>query len=130
MFEYLVRKSRIIFLHLDIAETRKIYNSITQQPPFSYELHKKMIEIENMQSKISPQYTRNAYELAIMQFGKNRTDLWLDYTIFEMKHGDPLKAAEIHTRAVKTLYAKLTDKFIADYTLLKANPESKTTSRN
>ncbi|XP_043477850.1 U3 small nucleolar RNA-associated protein 6 homolog [Leptopilina heterotoma] len=114
----------------NITETRKIYNSITQQPPFSYELHKKMIEIENMQSKISLQYTRNAYELAIMQFGKNRTDLWLDYTIFEMKHGDPLKAAEIHARAVKTLYAKLTDKFIADYTLLKANPESKSTSRN
>lgn len=82
-----------------------------------------MIEIEIMQPKISVQNTRTAFELAIMQFGKHKPDLWIDYTMFEMKHGDPLKTGEVHTRAVKTLYPKLTDKFIFEYTLLKANPD-------
>lgn len=89
-----------------------------------------MIEIEIMQPKISLQHTRNVFELAIMQFGKVKMDLWMDYAIFEMKHGDPVKSSEIYTRAVKTLYAKLADKFISEYTLLKANPESISTSRN
>ncbi|XP_076248353.1 U3 small nucleolar RNA-associated protein 6 homolog [Calliopsis andreniformis] len=107
-----------------IQAARKSYDSFCLQPPFSLDLHKKMMELELIQPEISLKNIRRCHEMAALQFGKNNTTVWIDHIIFEMKHGDPKKVGDIHRRAVKTLEAGLTDSFISQYSLIKANPDS------
>ncbi|XP_034190619.1 U3 small nucleolar RNA-associated protein 6 homolog [Osmia lignaria lignaria] len=113
-----------LVLSKSIQSTRKVYDSLCLQPPFCLELHKKMIELELMQPNILLKNIRKCHEMSTLQFGKNDTSVWINYITFEMKHGDPKKVGEIHVRAVKSLEASLTDSFIAEYSLIKANPDS------
>lgn len=113
-----------LVLTKSIQSARKIYDSLCLQPPTCLELHKKMAELELMQPEVVQKYARRPHEMAVLQFGQNNVRVWLDYIIFEMNHGDPKKIGEIHRRAVKTLEPALTDSFISEYTLLKANPDS------
>ena len=106
-----------------IQAARKVYDNLCLQPPFFLELHKKMIELELMQPEISVKHVRKYNEMSTLQFGKNDTSIWIDYIMFEMKHGDPKKVGELHGRAVKTLEPKLTDSFISEYSLIKAKPD-------
>ncbi|XP_035731894.1 U3 small nucleolar RNA-associated protein 6 homolog [Vespa mandarinia] len=113
-----------LVLTKSIQIARKMYDSLCLQPPMCLELHKKMAELELIQPEVVLKYARRPHEMAALQFGKNNTKVWIDYIIFEMKHGDPKKIGEIHRRAVKTLEAPLTDTFISEYALIKANPDS------
>lgn len=112
-----------IVLTKSIQTARNVYDSLCLQPPFSTELHKKMAALELMQPEISLKNARRPHEMSTVQFGKNNTKVWIDYIVFEMKYGDPKKVGEIHRRAVKTLDSALTDSFISEYTLIKANPD-------
>ena len=105
--------------YLDINETREIYKRISLQPPDCVEFHKKMIEIEIMQPEIDLKKVRECFEIGILQFGKTNMEIWMDFVIFEMNHGDPIEVYKIYTRAVETLILPLTDKFISEYSLLK-----------
>lgn len=107
-----------------ILVARKVYDSLSLQPPCSLEFHKKMAELELIQPEISLKNARKPHEMAILHFGKSNTNVWIDYILFEMKHGDPKKVGDIHRRAVKTLEPELTDAFISEYSLLKANSDS------
>ncbi|XP_033211584.1 U3 small nucleolar RNA-associated protein 6 homolog [Belonocnema kinseyi] len=111
-------------LSKNIHETRDIYSRISLQPPYCIELHKKMIEIEIMQPETNVGKVRECFEIAILQFGGTNMDVWMDFVNFETNHGDPVESAKIHTRAVKALIAPLVDKFISEYSLLKADPGS------
>ncbi|XP_003705650.2 U3 small nucleolar RNA-associated protein 6 homolog [Megachile rotundata] len=113
-----------LVLTKSIQAARKIYDSLCLQPPFCLELHKKMIELELMQPNILLKNIRKCYDMSTLQFGRNNTSVWINYITFEMKHGDPKKVGEIHVRAVKTLEPALTDSFITEYSLIKANPNS------
>lgn len=113
-----------LVLTKSIQAARKIYDSLCLQPPFCLELHKKMIELELMQPNILLKNVRKCYEMSTLQFGRNNTSVWINYITFEMKHGDPKKVGELHVRAVKSLEPALTDSFIAEYSLIKANPSS------
>lgn len=83
-----------------------------------------MISLELVQPETVPKHVRQPYEMAIRQFGTNNTSIWIDYIKYEMKHGDPKKASDIHERAVKTLDRSLTYSFIADYSLIAAKSDS------
>ncbi|KAI4494977.1 hypothetical protein M0804_001178 [Polistes exclamans] len=113
-----------VVLTKSIQAARKIYDSLCLQPPICLELHQKMADLELMQPEIVLKYARRPYEMATLQFGKTNPKVWIDYIIFEMKHGEAKKVGEIHMRAVKTLDAALTDTFITEYALIKANPDS------
>ncbi|KOC63457.1 U3 small nucleolar RNA-associated protein 6 like protein [Habropoda laboriosa] len=111
-----------LVLTKSIQAARKVYDNLCLQPPFCLELHKKMMELELMQPEVSIKHIRKCNEMSTLQFGKNNTSVWIHYITFEMKHGDPKKVGEIHRRAVKTLEPALTDSFISEYSLIKANP--------
>lgn len=113
-----------LVLTKSIQAAREIYSSLCLQPPFCLEMHKKMVELELMQPSISLKNIRKYHEMSTLQFGRNNTSVWINYITFEMKHGDPKKVGEIHVRAVKTLEPALTDSFISEYSLIKANPDS------
>lgn len=82
-----------------------------------------MALIETMQPEISLKHARKPYDMAIMHFGENNINVWIDYILFEIKHGDPKKVGDIHRNAVKSLSSSLTNSFIAEYSLIKANPD-------
>ncbi|CAD1468129.1 unnamed protein product, partial [Heterotrigona itama] len=113
-----------LVLTKNIQAARKIYDNLCLQPPFSLEMHKKMIELELMQPEISLKRVRKCNEMSVLQFGKNNTSVWINYMTFEMKHGDPKKTGELHGRAVKTLEPVLTDSFISEFSLIKAKPDT------
>ncbi|XP_015177794.1 PREDICTED: U3 small nucleolar RNA-associated protein 6 homolog [Polistes dominula] len=113
-----------VVLTKSIQAARKIYESLCLQPPMCLELHQKMADLELMQPEIVLKHARRPYEMATLQFGKTNPKIWIDYIIFEMKHGEAKKVGKIHRRAVKTLDAALTDTFITEYALIKANPDS------
>ncbi|XP_066601747.1 U3 small nucleolar RNA-associated protein 6 homolog isoform X2 [Prorops nasuta] len=117
-----------LVLSKNIHEARKVYECLAKNPPFSLELHTKMAEIELMQPEISLNNARLPYEMSILQFGKINVNVWLDYIKFEMNHGDIEKPGKIHARAVKTLEPNLTESFISEYSLFKANFYSMTTT--
>ena len=119
-----------LVLTKNIQAARKVYDSLCLQPPFSLDLHKKMAELELIQPEISLKHARRCHEMSTLQFGKNKTNVWIDHMTFEMKHGDPKKVGEIHRRAVNTLEPGLTDSFIAEYSLIKANPNSLNTEQD
>ncbi|XP_076649775.1 U3 small nucleolar RNA-associated protein 6 homolog isoform X2 [Halictus rubicundus] len=112
-----------LILTKSIQATRKVYDNLCLQPPFSIKMHKKMAELELMQPEISLKHLRKCNDMSTLQFGKNDTSVWIDYIKFEMKHGDPTKVGDLHRRAVKTLEPGLTDSFISEYSLMKADPD-------
>ncbi|XP_054012932.1 U3 small nucleolar RNA-associated protein 6 homolog [Hylaeus anthracinus] len=113
-----------LVLTKSIQAARKVYDSLCLQPPFSIELHKKMSELELMQPEISLKHARKCHEMSTLQFGRDNASVWIDYVTFETKYGEPKKVGELHRRAVKTLEPGLTDSFISEYSLIKANPDS------
>ncbi|XP_076230226.1 U3 small nucleolar RNA-associated protein 6 homolog isoform X2 [Nomia melanderi] len=110
-----------LVLTKSIQTARKAYDNLCLQPPFSIEMHKKMMELEFMQPEMSLKHLRKCNEMSTLQFGKSNASVWIDYIKFEMKHGDPKKVGDIHRRAVKTLNPELTEPFISEYSLMKAN---------
>ncbi|XP_033333079.2 U3 small nucleolar RNA-associated protein 6 homolog isoform X1 [Megalopta genalis] len=113
-----------LVLTKSIQAARKVYDELCLQPPFSIEMHKKMAELELMQPEMSLKCFRKCHDMTTLQFGKNNTNVWIDYIKFEMKYGDPAKVGDLHRRAVKTLEPGLTDSFISEYSLMKADPDS------
>ncbi|XP_012523269.1 U3 small nucleolar RNA-associated protein 6 homolog [Monomorium pharaonis] len=107
-----------------IRAARKAYENLCIQSSTSMDFHKKMITLELVQPETQPKYVRQPYEMATQQFGTNNTSIWIEYIKYEMKHGDPKRASDIHERAVKTLDRSLTYSFIADYSLIAAKPDS------
>lgn len=104
-----------------IEAARQKYQELSVLPPLCLELHKRMADLEILQPNICKINSRKPHEMSALQFGKNNIEVWLDYILFEMKHGDPMKVTDIHRRAVKTLEPAKTDQFITQYSLLLAN---------
>ncbi|XP_011495959.1 PREDICTED: U3 small nucleolar RNA-associated protein 6 homolog isoform X2 [Ceratosolen solmsi marchali] len=112
-----------IVLTKDIHIARRIYDKLCLHPPPCIELHKKMAALELLQPDISLQNARRPHEMTTLQFGKENTDVWMEFINFEMKYGEAIRVSNIYNRAVKTLKPKLADNFITEFSLIKANPE-------
>ncbi|KAF4523915.1 hypothetical protein B566_EDAN012266 [Ephemera danica] len=108
-----------IVLSRGIVAARKAYDVVSMQPPFSLELHTKMVELESLQPEQNLKQTRKCYELACDQFGRSTADVWIDYIKFEMKKGNAVNMASISWRATKTLNPIQCDIFLQEYSLLK-----------
>ncbi|XP_012284127.1 U3 small nucleolar RNA-associated protein 6 homolog [Orussus abietinus] len=113
-----------LVLTKNIQMARKVYKALCMEPPFGLELHKKMENLELMQPEIILKHARKPYEMAILHFGNNNVNVWIDYITFEMKHSDPKNVADLHSRAVKTLDSTLVDTFISKFSLLKTDSDS------
>ncbi|KOX78354.1 U3 small nucleolar RNA-associated protein 6 like protein [Melipona quadrifasciata] len=125
----IIQEIKVIYLEWlvltkNIQAARKIYDDLCLQPPFSLEMHRKMIELELMQPEVSLKHVRKCNEMSVLQFGKNNTSVWINYISFEMKHGDPINTGKLHERAVNTLEPVLTDSFISEFSLIKAKSDN------
>lgn len=120
---------------------RLLYQKLSVTPPFSLELHKRMIEVEIQQSRIDAKQIRKCYEMACDQFGlKNpgilittmgvarfniqlraTADLWMDYVKFELTHGSKPLITGIYSRASKTLDSAHSETFMQMYANLQTS---------
>ncbi|XP_058799936.1 U3 small nucleolar RNA-associated protein 6 homolog isoform X2 [Phymastichus coffea] len=112
-----------IALTKDIEVARKVYDKLCLTPPLCLELHRKMAVLEILQPEITLYNARKPHEMATSLFGRDNTDVWIKYIIFEMKHGEATKVSNIYDRAKKMLKPKLTDDFINEYSMIKAHPK-------
>ncbi|XP_071442395.1 U3 small nucleolar RNA-associated protein 6 homolog [Hetaerina americana] len=102
-----------------IADARKVYDRISVQPPLCLELHTKMVQLEGMQPKVNLKHARKCFELACDQFGKSKTDVWMEYIKFEMHKGCPENITQIYQRAQETLDDLKSDSFVSEFNILK-----------
>ncbi|XP_046992575.1 U3 small nucleolar RNA-associated protein 6 homolog [Schistocerca americana] len=102
-----------------IVAARKMYEKLSVQPPLCLEMHSKMAALECRVPEVNFKHVRRCYELACEQFGKNNTDVWMDYVKFEQKLGEAKNVSEIYWRALKNLDPKHTDAFISEFSLVK-----------
>lgn len=102
-----------------IVAARKVYESLSIQPPLCLKLHTKMAALESIQPDMNPKHVRRCYEMACNQFGKSNTDVWMEYIKFEQERGDAKRVSEIYVRAVKSLDPVYTDSFVTEFSLLK-----------
>jgi hypothetical protein len=58
---------------IGIVAARKMYESVSIQPPLCLELHTKMAALESVQSTVNLKRVRRCHEMACDQFGKNNT---------------------------------------------------------
>ncbi|OXU21679.1 hypothetical protein TSAR_004042 [Trichomalopsis sarcophagae] len=113
-----------IVLTKDIIVARRAYDTLCLHPPPCLELHKKMVALELLQPEFSLRNARKPHEMMILQFGKESTDVWVEFITFELKHGEPSRVGTLYNRAITTLKPSMADNFITEYSLIKANPES------
>lgn len=83
-----------------------------------------MAALELLQPEISVKDARKPHEMTTLQFGKENTDVWIEYITFEMKNGNATRISNIYERAVHTLKKNLADNFISEFSLIKANSGS------
>ncbi|KAK7871763.1 hypothetical protein R5R35_014030 [Gryllus longicercus] len=104
-----------LVLAKDISTARQVYQSICDKAPFCRELHQKMATLECLQPEVQISRVVKCYELACEQFGKDSTEVWMEYVKFERIRGDPKKVKEIYLRALKSLDKQLAHRFISEF---------------
>ncbi|MPC65169.1 hypothetical protein E2C01_059300 [Portunus trituberculatus] len=62
-----------------------------------------MVELELAQATMNAEAVREVFNISIQQQGSSNPGMWLAYVQFEKKHGDPLMAGGLLTRAEKEL---------------------------
>lgn len=108
-----------LLLTKNIKVARQEYEKIARYTPYCLELHKKMIELENGKTgALCLNAIRNVHKLACQQFGKDNSDVWVEYIKFELKSGDPRLVSDIYNNAKNTLNENLVSTFAAEFALL------------
>lgn len=96
-----------------IKQARQIFKGALKLSSsiLSLDMYNRMLEIESLQICPNVEEWRGFLENAATAFGKTEIDIWTKYIDFEMNHGDPLRAAEITSRAERTLDDNLLEHF-------------------
>lgn len=105
-------------LNQQFLTTRSLYEELRALSPPCLELHHKMARLESQALKPDIEKIRYCYENSLIDFGKNRTDVWIEYIKFERDHGDPKQMALLAERAKNTLLPLFVDNFITEHCLL------------
>ncbi|KAK8387313.1 hypothetical protein O3P69_018121 [Scylla paramamosain] len=94
-----------------IAGARKLYQKLKWRPPFCAHLQAQMVELELAQVTVNAEAVREVFNISIQQQGSSNPGMWLAYVHFEKKHGNPLRAGGLLTRAEKELEAQKANVF-------------------
>ncbi|CAF0791288.1 unnamed protein product, partial [Didymodactylos carnosus] len=89
-----------------IKHVRKLFDKLSTQMPASLQFYLDYIEIEQSQKMpIQKDRLSNAFEQAIIYFGKTSADLWLRYIEYLKRHQtlDFLSISRVYNRALHTL---------------------------
>jgi hypothetical protein len=119
-----------------IDQTRRLYEDLERSVKNQkLSLYVGMIQVETWQlakdkSKEQLDRVRGVYEKALAKYGQHKAKLWYEYLQFEHQNSKTLedlaRINSIYERAQATLIPSKVDRVIEKYTLLQANPHSKT----
>ncbi|XP_055913455.1 U3 small nucleolar RNA-associated protein 6 homolog [Eupeodes corollae] len=101
-----------------LSSTRSLYEELKTLSPPCLELHQKMALLESQALKPDIEKVRICYENSLFDFGKTRTDVWIDYIKFERDQGEPKRVSSLCERAKITLMPLFVDNFITEHCLL------------
>ncbi|XP_039284674.1 U3 small nucleolar RNA-associated protein 6 homolog [Nilaparvata lugens] len=101
-----------------IQAARKFYFEIVKQSPRCLELHHRMMQLEEMQPECNVKYSRMYHILACIDFGTDRTDVWMDYLRFEKRYGKHSQMADVYHQACQKLNKSLVEQFKDEYNQL------------
>lgn len=110
----------ILMARKSMNDLKKAFEEMSHLPPPCLELYEKMIQIEMITIAPNIANIRKLYKNMCGQFGKNRTDVWLEHIKFEKKYGDSQWLPSIHNNAKNTLNPNLLPVFDTEFCLLQA----------
>ena len=94
-----------------IATTRDVYARYKDLPPFSKELHCKMLEMEREEEVVSISHQRQILTLLCNQFGSEDIHCWLEAAKLEIEAGHPIEGAKLLARGEGTVGQEMKEKF-------------------
>jgi len=102
-----------------IKQIRQLFDHLSARIPASLPFYLEYIRIELESTKIDHKRIRNAFEQAIIYFGKESADLWLNFLDYFKEHqsNDFIGLSRIHSRAIHTLESDELNRFNTEYTL-------------
>jgi len=101
--------ARLLFKHLWIV------------PPITREFFNEMIQLEQTAGS-SVEELRKLYEMALIQFGQQDVDLWLEFMELEERCGQPERVGHLHWQAARLLQSGLVDDFMTRSLLKRVGP--------
>lgn len=105
-------------LNQSFQATRSLYEELRTLSPPCLELHHRMARLEIQALKPDTEKVRYCYENSVIDFGKTRPDVWIEFIKFERDYGQPKKMAMLCERAKNTLSPMFVDNFITEHCLL------------
>jgi len=104
-------------LHLEqggyrgIDTARAVYAGYKDLPPFSKDLHYKMLEMEREEEVASIPHQRQILTVFCNQFGSQDINCWLEAAKLEIEAGHPLEGAKLLARGEGTVGQEMKGKF-------------------
>eukprot|EP00092_Neocalanus_flemingeri_P021500 GFUD01023314.1.p1 GENE.GFUD01023314.1~~GFUD01023314.1.p1 ORF type:complete len:567 (+),score=246.89 GFUD01023314.1:58-1758(+) len=94
-----------------IDTAREVYVSYKDLPPYSKDLHYKMVEMEKEQEVVSIPHQRQVLTLLCDQFGSQDIACWLEAAKLEVETGHPLQGAQVLARGEGKVGQDMREKF-------------------
>ena len=110
--------------NIDDFKLKEVYKNLRQNPPYSLEFYQRYIEMGKL--KQNHREIENAYEDALLHFGNEAIDLWIDYMDYKQKIKKSQEIAELYWRAMKQLNLNLSEEFTQKFCLFKINISDET----
>uniref|UniRef100_A0A0B7A1C5 U3 small nucleolar RNA-associated protein 6 homolog n=3 Tax=Arion vulgaris TaxID=1028688 RepID=A0A0B7A1C5_9EUPU len=96
-----------------LKAARNVYNSLRKMRPISLNFYRLYVKIESSQIEPNLKLIRSAFEEALVEFGQNEPDLWLNYIEMEkVVANDGSRSGVIHQRALNGLDPHLKESLI------------------
>lgn len=101
------------------GKLEEVYSNLRQVPPFSLEFYQKYIQMKYL--KKNDREIQNAFEDALLHFGNESVDLWINYMDFKQKINKTQDISDLYWRAMKQLNSNLSEEFTQKFCLFKTN---------
>lgn len=103
---------------------KEVYSNLRQVPPYSSAFYLKYAEIEKLRQDETQVET--AYEDALLHFGAEIVDLWIDYMSYKQINNKAQDIAGLYWRAMKHLNSSLIEDFTQKFCLFKIKVSDET----
>jgi len=109
--------SQLRLLHMEqagyrgVTTAREVYVGYKDLPPFSKDLHYKMLEREREEEVVSISHQRQILTLLCDQFGSQDIGCWLEAAKLEIEAGHPLDGAKLLARGEGSVGQEMKQKF-------------------
>lgn len=106
------------------SKLEEVYLNLRREPPYSYDFFLKYIYLQKLRS--NEKNVESAYDDALLHFGNEIIDLWIEYMCYKQKNKKAQDIASLYWRAMKELNSDLVEAFSQKFCLFKINSNDET----